>query len=99
MTGLRASMVGEVQDTHGPGRVMRPNRDVRFSADKSLYKTTGSMWAGDVGGGVVAMELEQCRSRDFRIMMTWESLEPRKGRGSARGLFLRRPMRDPLSER
>ena len=39
-------MVGEVQDTHGPGRVMRPNRDVRFSADKSLYKTTASMWAG-----------------------------------------------------
>ena len=43
-------LLGEVQDTYGPGRVMRPNRDVRFSADKSPYKTTASMWAGDVGG-------------------------------------------------
>jgi uncharacterized protein (TIGR02453 family) len=29
---------------------MRPNRDVRFSADKSPYKTNASMWAGTVGG-------------------------------------------------
>jgi uncharacterized protein (TIGR02453 family) len=43
-------LLGEVQDKYGSGRVMRPNRDVRFSADKSPYKTTASMWAGDVGG-------------------------------------------------
>ena len=43
-------LLHEVQDTYGPGRVMRPNRDLRFSADKSPYKTTASMWAGDVGG-------------------------------------------------
>ncbi len=29
---------------------MRPNRDVRFSADKSPYKTSASLWAGTVGG-------------------------------------------------
>ena len=29
---------------------MRPNRDVRFSADKRPYRTTASMWAGGVGG-------------------------------------------------
>ena len=43
-------LLGEVQDTYGSGRVMRPNRDVRFSTDKSPYKTTASLWAGDVGG-------------------------------------------------
>jgi uncharacterized protein (TIGR02453 family) len=29
---------------------MRPNRDVRFSADKSPYRLDASMWAGSVGG-------------------------------------------------
>ena len=43
-------LLGEVQDQYGSGRVMRPNRDVRFSTDKSPYKTTASMWAGGVGG-------------------------------------------------
>jgi uncharacterized protein (TIGR02453 family) len=43
-------LLGEVQDAYGSGRVMRPNRDVRFSADKAPYKITASMWAGDVGG-------------------------------------------------
>jgi uncharacterized protein (TIGR02453 family) len=43
-------LLGEVQDTYGSGRVMRPNRDVRFSPDKTPYKTTASMSAGEVGG-------------------------------------------------
>lgn len=43
-------LLGETQDKYGVGRVMRPNRDVRFSRDKSPYKITASMWAGEVGG-------------------------------------------------
>ncbi|WP_147304992.1 DUF2461 domain-containing protein [Subtercola boreus] len=43
-------LLGEAEKTYGPGRVMRPNRDVRFSPDKSPYKTNASMWAGSVGG-------------------------------------------------
>lgn len=43
-------LLGQVQDAYGEGRVTRPNRDVRFSPDKSPYKTTASMWAGEVGG-------------------------------------------------
>lgn len=38
------------QEKYGPGKVMRPNRDVRFSADKSPYRVEASMWAGSVGG-------------------------------------------------
>ena len=50
---LRAPLEGlaaTAQDKYGPSKVMRPNRDVRFSADKSPYRTNASMWAGDVGG-------------------------------------------------
>ena len=43
-------LLGEAEARYGPGRVMRPNRDIRFSADKSPYKTNASMWAGTVGG-------------------------------------------------
>ena len=43
-------LLGEVQDAYGSGRVMRPNRDVRFSNDKSPYKTSAAMSAGSLGG-------------------------------------------------
>ncbi|MFM9919658.1 DUF2461 domain-containing protein [Lacisediminihabitans sp. H27-G8] len=43
-------LLGEAEGEYGPGRVMRPNRDVRFSADKSPYRIGASMWAGTVGG-------------------------------------------------
>ncbi len=38
------------EQKYGPGKVMRPNRDVRFSADKSPYRLEATMWAGSVGG-------------------------------------------------
>jgi uncharacterized protein (TIGR02453 family) len=44
------NLTAAAQDKYGPGKVMRPNRDVRFSADKSPYRTNASMWAGTVGG-------------------------------------------------
>lgn len=43
-------LTAHAQDKYGPGKVMRPNRDVRFSANKSPYRTDASMWAGSVGG-------------------------------------------------
>lgn len=44
------TLLAEAQREYGPGRVMRINRDVRFGADKSPYRTSASMWAGGVGG-------------------------------------------------
>lgn len=38
------------QPTYGPAKVFRPNRDVRFSKDKSPYKLNGAMTAGRLGG-------------------------------------------------
>ena len=43
-------LVDIAQELYGPGKVFRPNRDVRFSKDKSPYKLGGAMWAGRVGG-------------------------------------------------
>ena len=34
-----AALVGELEPEFGPGKIFRPYRDVRFSADKSPYKT------------------------------------------------------------
>jgi uncharacterized protein (TIGR02453 family) len=35
-----AQLLAELEPQFGSGRIFRPNRDVRFSADKSPYKTT-----------------------------------------------------------
>jgi uncharacterized protein (TIGR02453 family) len=48
--GPLEELTAAAQEKYGPGKVMRPNRDVRFSTDKSPYRTDASMWAGDVGG-------------------------------------------------
>src|SRR5204863_1827323 len=37
--GPMADLLAELEPEFGPGRIFRPNRDVRFSADKSPYKT------------------------------------------------------------
>ena len=34
-----AALMAELEDDFGPAKIFRPNRDVRFSADKSPYKT------------------------------------------------------------
>lgn len=34
-----AELLAELEPDHGPGRIFRPYRDVRFSRDKSPYKT------------------------------------------------------------
>jgi uncharacterized protein (TIGR02453 family) len=44
------ALLAEAESRYGAGRVMRINRDVRFSPDKSPYSTSSSLWAGAVGG-------------------------------------------------
>lgn len=51
-------LLGEAETVYGPGRVMRPNRDVRFSADKSPYRTSASMWAGGVAGVYLSLSAQ-----------------------------------------
>jgi len=43
------SLVEELSPEFGPGKIFRPYRDVRFSADKSPYKTAIAATVGDAG--------------------------------------------------
>ncbi|WP_411373991.1 DUF2461 domain-containing protein [Arthrobacter sp. MPF02] len=40
-----ASLLAELEPRFGPGRLFRPNRDIRFSNDKSPYKTAQGAFA------------------------------------------------------
>jgi uncharacterized protein (TIGR02453 family) len=48
-------LLNELFDEFGPGRIFRPHRDIRFSADKSPYKTNCSATVGD---GYVALSAD-----------------------------------------
>lgn len=70
--GPMTALLDALEDEFGPAKIFRPNRDVRFSADKSPYKThqggyvaagTRSGWYAEVsadgfrlGGGCYAMD-------------------------------------------
>jgi uncharacterized protein (TIGR02453 family) len=43
------ALLAELAPEFGGGKIFRPNRDVRFSADKSPYKTVMGAMAGDAG--------------------------------------------------
>jgi uncharacterized protein (TIGR02453 family) len=44
------ALVDALEDEFGPARLFRPNRDIRFSADKSPYKTHQGAIAGPSAG-------------------------------------------------
>jgi uncharacterized protein (TIGR02453 family) len=49
--GPMVALMASLEDEYGPGKVFRPNRDVRFSKDKSPYKTNIAATAGMGGNG------------------------------------------------
>jgi uncharacterized protein (TIGR02453 family) len=65
------TLLAELEAEFGPGKIFRPNRDIRFSADKSPYKTSISATLGTggyltlsssglgVGSGMYMMEPDQ----------------------------------------
>jgi uncharacterized protein (TIGR02453 family) len=46
------ALLGHAESRWGTGRVMRPNRDVRFGTDKTPYRLSASMWATGGAAGV-----------------------------------------------
>jgi len=54
--GPMEALLAELEDDFGPGRVFRPNRDVRFSNDKSPYKLN---CAAQLTGGYVSMSADE----------------------------------------
>jgi uncharacterized protein (TIGR02453 family) len=69
MDELLAELAGEF----GEGKVFRPNRDVRFSADKSPYKT--AMGASLAGGGYVQLSSSGLGAGSGTYMMASDQLD------------------------
>jgi uncharacterized protein (TIGR02453 family) len=51
------SLVGALADEFGESKLFRPNRDIRFSADKSPYKTHQGAFAATPGGAGYYVEI------------------------------------------
>jgi uncharacterized protein (TIGR02453 family) len=50
------ALLADLEDEFGAARLSRPNRDIRFSADKSPYKT--NIYASTSAGGYVALDAD-----------------------------------------
>lgn len=57
--GPTEELLAELAPEFGPGRIFRPYRDVRFSPDKTPYKTNIAATVGEVG--YVALSAEELR--------------------------------------
>ncbi|HEV2034702.1 MAG TPA: DUF2461 domain-containing protein [Candidatus Dormibacteraeota bacterium] len=73
--GPMVALVGSLEGEYGPGKVFRPNRDVRFSKDKSPYKTNIAATAGMGGnGGYLSLDARSLTVAAGRYELTPEQL-------------------------
>ncbi|MEZ0089050.1 DUF2461 domain-containing protein [Streptacidiphilus sp. EB129] len=68
-----AELLTELEDEFGEGKIFRPNRDVRFSADKSPYKT--AIGATLSRGGYVQLSADGLGAGAGYHMMSADQLE------------------------
>ena len=61
------ALLGELEAEFGPARLSRPNRDIRFAADKSPYKT--NIYASARDGGYVALDAAGMTAAGGRYLM------------------------------
>jgi len=66
------ALLADLEPEFGPARLSRPNRDIRFSADKSPYKT--NIYADARGGGYVALDATGLVAAGGRYVMDAEQL-------------------------
>lgn len=65
--GPMIALLADLEPEFGPARLSRPNRDIRFSADKSPYKT--NIYADAPSGGYVALDANGLVAAGGRYMM------------------------------
>jgi uncharacterized protein (TIGR02453 family) len=70
--GPMMALLADLEAEFGPARLTRPNRDIRFSADKSPYKT--NIYADARGGGYVALDARGLVAAGGRYMMDADRL-------------------------
>ncbi|HSS94528.1 MAG TPA: DUF2461 domain-containing protein [Candidatus Dormibacteraeota bacterium] len=69
--GPMVALIESLEVEYGPGKVFRPNRDVRFSKDKSPYKTNIAGYAGMGGrGGYLSLDARGLTVAAGRYEMT-----------------------------
>jgi len=65
--GPMLALLSELEPEFGPARLSRPNRDIRFAADKSPYKT--NIYASARDGGYVALDASGLTAAGGRYLM------------------------------
>jgi uncharacterized protein (TIGR02453 family) len=65
--GPMIALLADLEPEFGPARLSRPNRDIRFAADKSPYKT--NIYASARDGGYVALDAAGLTAAGGRYMM------------------------------
>ena len=70
--GPMLALLSELEAEFGPAKVSRPNRDIRFSANKAPYKT--NIYADAREGGYVALDADGLVAAGGRYMMDAEQL-------------------------
>jgi uncharacterized protein (TIGR02453 family) len=65
--GPMIALLAELEPEFGPARLSRPNRDIRFAADKSPYKT--NIYASARDGGYVALDAAGLTAAGGRYLM------------------------------
>lgn len=71
--GPMEELLAELAGQFGPGRIFRPNRDVRFSADKSPYKT--AIGATMDNGGYIQLSAAGLAAGRGMYMMATDQLQ------------------------
>src|SRR5207244_11705661 len=61
------ALLADLEQEFGPAHLSRPNRDIRFAADKSPYKL--NIYAEARKGGYVALDAETLVAASGRYMM------------------------------
>jgi uncharacterized protein (TIGR02453 family) len=69
------ALIESLEEDYGSGKVFRPNRDIRFSKDKSPYKTNIAGYAGMGGnGGYISLDARNLTVASGRYEFTPEQL-------------------------
>src|SRR3981081_2092010 len=72
-----AALMMSLEEEFGPGRVFRINRDIRFSKDKSPYKTNiAAFTTSGSNGGYVSLHARGPTRQSGRYEITPEELPP-----------------------
>ncbi len=71
MRGPLVALLRSLESEFGPGKVSRPNRDIRFSKDKSPYKTN---IYGHTAGGYVSLDARGLVAAGGRYELVPEAL-------------------------